>query len=98
LVRYVDDLGVCCQRNAPQELAHVQAIRDRMALRVNPEKTGVVSAREGFDFLGHRIRSRRSHTGKWVCDQWPNPRAQQRLRDRWREILRTHRNARADRD
>ena len=56
----------------------------------------MVSAREGFNFLGHRIRTRRSPTGKWVCYQWPTPQAQQRLRDRWRAILHTQRAARAD--
>jgi group II intron reverse transcriptase/maturase len=96
LVRFADDMVVCCERDAEGELAHLQQVLGRMDLRINPEKTRVVSAREGFDFLGHRIRYERSRTGKRVCYQWPNPRAQQRLRDRWREILRTHWNARAD--
>ena len=96
LVRYADDMVVCCQRDAPQELAHLQAILDRRGRRVNPDKTRCVSARTGFDFLGHRIRLRRSRKGTWVCYQWPTPQAQQRLRDRWRTILHDQRTARAD--
>ena len=96
LVRYADDMVVCCQREAPQELAHLQAILDRMGLRVHPDKTRCVSARTGFDFLGHRIRLRRSRKGTWFCYQWPTPQAQQHLRDRWRTMLHDPRTARAD--
>ena len=95
-VRYADDMVVCGQRDAPQELAHMQAILDRMGLRVNPDKTRCVSARTGLDFLGHRLRLRRSRQGTWFCYQWPTPQAQQRLRDRWRTMLHDPRTARAD--
>ena len=68
-------LGVCCQRDAPQALAHMQAILDRMGLRVNPDKTRCVSARTGFDVLGHRLRLRRSRKGTGFCYPWPTPQA-----------------------
>lgn len=86
----------CCERDAEGERAPLQQGRGRMDLGINPEKPRVVAAREGVNFLGHRIRYERSRTGKRGCSQWPNPRAQQRRRDRWREILRPPWNARAD--
>ena len=95
-VRYADERVVGGPRDAPQELAHLQAILDRRGRRVNPDKTRGVSARTGLDFLGQRLRLRRSRQGTGFCDQGPTPPAQQHLRDRWRTLLHDQRTARAD--
>lgn len=60
LVRYADDLVICCAsqfeaQQAGQEAA--QALAD-LRLRLNPDKTRVVSFEEGFSFLGQRFRGR----------------------------------------
>lgn len=58
LVRYADDMVVCCRSEAEaQEAAQeaAQALAD-LRLRLNPDKTQVVSFQQGFSFLGHRFQ------------------------------------------
>lgn len=83
LVRYADDLVVCCcseaeAREAAEEAA--LALAD-LRLRLNPDKTRVVSFEQGFSFLGRRFQGEglAPSTGRRVRQ------AVQRGRDRWRK-------------
>jgi CRISPR-associated protein Cas1 len=55
LVRYADDLLVCCRRRADAEmaLAAVAATLQEFGLRLNARKTRVVHFDQGFAWLGH---------------------------------------------
>lgn len=58
LVRYADDLVVCCETEAEANEAARDAARELadLRLRLNPEKTRVTSFDQGFQFLGRRFR------------------------------------------
>jgi len=58
LVRYADDMVICCHSKAEaQEAAQetAQTLAD-LRLRLNPDKTRVVSFEQGFSFLGQRFQ------------------------------------------
>jgi RNA-directed DNA polymerase len=58
LVRYADDMVILCRTEAEarRELAHLQSVLHGLGLSLNEDKTRVVEAREGFDFLGFSFR------------------------------------------
>lgn len=82
LVRYADDFVILC---APGQ---GPALRERLSrwlasrgLKLNEAKTGLVDSREGFDFLGFRVRWQPPRTGrKPYAHVEASPRSQQRLR------------------
>ena len=59
MVRYADDFVILCRTEAEARgaLAEVEAWMEEAGLRLHPEKTRVVDAREpgGFDFLGYHF-------------------------------------------
>jgi RNA-directed DNA polymerase len=58
MVRYADDLVILCrsETEAREALAELRAWTEAAGLKLHPEKTKVVSARqEGFEFLGYRF-------------------------------------------
>ena len=83
LVRYADDFVILC---AP---GHGEVLRQRLTrwlavrgLKLNEEKTRLVDSRNGFDFLGFRLRWQSSRvSGKWYVHVQASPRSQQRLRE-----------------
>jgi RNA-directed DNA polymerase len=93
LVRYADDLVVCCRsrRQAERALGRVGAILAGLGLESHPDKTRVVDlgdGREGFDFLGCHFRARVSGrllergVRRYYLQRWPAPRSMQRIRQR----------------
>lgn len=90
LVRYADDLVVLCRRDAATKyMPELRRFLARLKLTVNEEKTRVVSAREGFDFLGVHFRQRptRRDPRRSHCYAWPSRRSMQRVRDKVRVIV-----------
>ena len=73
-----------------QVLAKVQHMLGRLGLRIHRDKTRVVQAKKGFDFLGVHFRlcrtSRKTAKRKWFCNIWPTDRSMKRIRQRLREI------------
>ena len=88
MVRYADDLVICCAGNAEVPMQALRAVLDRLELTLNETKTRIVDARrEGFDFLGFRFQLRRSRrSGKHYPHVEPSTRAIQRIKDRTREL------------
>lgn len=87
LVRYADDLVILCRREPERPFALLQQVLGRLDLTLNAEKTRIVDAREGFDFLGFRFQVRKSRfSGKVYPHVEPTKRAQQRLRDTVRTL------------
>lgn len=83
LIRYADDLVILCGAGQGS------ALRDRLehwlqarGLELNQEKTRVADSREGFDFLGFRVRWQKSaRNGHWYAHTESSPTSQQKLRE-----------------
>lgn len=84
LVRYADDMVILCRRDVGRYYAEFRQEVKRLGLELNEEKTRVVDAREGFDFLGMRFRYKRSRSGKMNCYKWPSPKAVSRVKEKVR--------------
>jgi RNA-directed DNA polymerase len=90
-VRYADDAVILCRTEdgARRALDEVRSLLAPLGLRMNQEKTRLVQAREGFDFLGFHLRwvpSRRTmrHFVLWR----PSRRALRNIRERLRQHAR----------
>ena len=61
----------------------------RLRVTVNEDKTRIVAAREGFDFLGVHFRKQptRRDPQRSFCYCWPSRRSMQRIRDKVKAIL-----------
>ena len=94
LVRYADDFVVMCKTEpqANETRRRVGIIMERLGLTLHPEKTRVVRlnwGKEGFVFLGHTIRKRRSiqRNPRWhFLQRWPSPKAMKNIRARIHEL------------
>jgi RNA-directed DNA polymerase len=94
LVRYADDLVVCChsKREAETALASLRSILAELGLELKAAKTRIVhlaEGGEGLDFLGfhhRRVRGERDYRHLRFLARWPSREAMQRARDRIREI------------
>jgi RNA-directed DNA polymerase len=93
LVRYADDLVVCCRGKAQAEaaLAELRALLAGLGLALSEEKTRLVCLNEegaGFDFLGfhHRMVASLRRPGFRFLARWPSARAMQAARTRIREL------------
>ena len=85
MVRYADDLVVLCRWKPPEVyMPKLRQFLARLRVTVNEDKTRIVDAKDGLDFLGVHFRkqpSRRDASG-WFCYCWPSRRSMQRIRDK----------------
>jgi RNA-directed DNA polymerase len=75
MVRYADDFVILCRspEDAAKALALVQEWTVEAGLKLHPEKTKIVNAKEAaFDFLGYRFERGR---------RYPRPKSLQKLKD-----------------
>jgi group II intron reverse transcriptase/maturase len=94
LVRFADDLVVCChsKREAEAALTALRSILAEMGLELKAAKTRIVhltDGGEGLDFLGfhhRRVRGERGYEHLRFLARWPSREAMQRARNRIREI------------
>jgi RNA-directed DNA polymerase len=93
LVRYADDLVVCChtQRQAEQIKAQLAQWLAPRGLAFNEDKTRIVHLSEGFDFLGCNVR--RYRNGKLLIK--PSGDAVRRIRKRLSDEMRSLRGSNA---
>lgn len=90
LVRYADDMVVLCPKgSAERYMVELRKFLGRLRLLVNEEKTKLVSAWTGFDFLGVTFRKQRipSRPHVAMCYVWPSRRSMQRIRDKVRTVV-----------
>ncbi len=91
LVRYADDFVILVHLNGEKVLAKVRGMLGRLGLELHPEKTRIVSADDGFDFLGIHLRRTPTKSPKakmkYVTRLWPSERSLQRVRDRIKEVI-----------
>ena len=76
---------------AQEALRRVGLILQGLGLEAQPEKTRLVDlgwGKDGFEFLGCRLRKYRSvrYPGRMYLQRWPSPRSMKRLRARIREL------------
>lgn len=88
LVRYADDLVICCRRDIDAPLATLRTVLGRLDLELNERKTRTVDAyHEPFDFLGFSFRLRRSRrSGNCYPHIEPSKRSIKRIKDRVSEM------------
>jgi group II intron reverse transcriptase/maturase len=85
LVRYADDLVLLSRTEslAQESLQELRALLDRLGLRLNEQKSRIVHAREGFEFLGFHVRWVRSTRSGRMFPLWrPRRAAVQRVKAR----------------
>ena len=85
MVRYADDLVVLCRwRPAESDMSKLRHFLARLRVTVNEDKTRIVDARDGFDFLGVHFRKQptRRDATRYFCYCWPSRRSMQRVRDK----------------
>src|SRR5262245_17381737 len=58
LIRYCDDLVILCRGNPQPWFHRLEDIIGRLGLTLSADKTRIVDAADGFDFLGMHFRLR----------------------------------------
>ena len=63
----------------------------RLGLQLHKDKTHIVNAEKGFDFLGIHFRLCRTTSKmanrKWYCPTWPSNRSMERIKQRIRDVI-----------
>jgi len=97
LVRYADDLAVCChsRQQAEQVKARLAEWLAPRGLSFNEEKTRITHLEEGFNFLGFNIRRYRRGTSPGKLLIKPSPDAVKRVRRRLADEMRRMRGSNA---
>jgi group II intron reverse transcriptase/maturase len=91
LVRYADDFVILLWHNGKKVIKQVEQMLGRLGLKLHPEKTRVVKAEKGFDFLGVHFRlwpvlGKKSKVRKY-CAVWPSVRSIGRVKQRIRDVI-----------
>lgn len=89
LIRYCDDYVILCRGNPQPWFQRMERIITSLGLTLNAEKTRMVDAAEGFDFLGmhFRLKSMRSHPTRRFCYRWPSTKAMHSIRHKIRDAM-----------
>jgi len=91
LVRYADDFVILTRGNAKPVLERVRQMMNRLGLELHPEKTRIVHAQDGFDFLGVHLRQctirRSGHATRPKCLLWPSDWSLARIKQRIRQVV-----------
>jgi len=92
LVRYADDFVILLWRNGKVVRKQVEQMLGRLGLKLHLDKTRVVKAKDGFDFLGVHFRlcpvRKKNSKLKQFCAIWPSERSMGRIKQRVREVVR----------
>ena len=77
LIRYADDVLILVGGNPQYPYTKLQNIIEDLGLTLNTEKTRIVKAEKGFDFLGFRfVRKYSSWKRKRVTRWFPSPKSE----------------------
>ena len=87
LVRYADDMVIACKHNPQFYYDQLIEILKTLGVEINAEKTRVVHASEGFDFLGIHFRLAPSYAGKMNCYYWPSHKAVSNFKKTIRQMV-----------
>jgi group II intron reverse transcriptase/maturase len=91
LVRYADDFVILLWRNGKAVRKQVEQMLGRLGLKLHPDKTRVVKAKDGFDFLGVHfrlcpVRNKKSKLKKY-CAVWPSDSSVAKVKQRIRKVI-----------
>lgn len=91
LVRYADDFVILLWRDGEEVLAQVRQMLARLGLELHGEKTRILHAKDGFDFLGIHFRlcktRKRPAKVRESCRIWPSHRSMERIKARLKEAI-----------
>jgi len=88
LVRYADDFVILCHHNPERYFGFAKKRLDRLSLIVNTEKTRIVNASEGFQFLGHTfIRNKSEVSGKYKTYYYPSDKSMKSIKKKVKEVI-----------
>lgn len=91
LVRYADDFVILLWRDGERVRKKVEQMLGRLGLKLHADKTRLVKAKDGFDFLGVHFRlcpvSKKNSKLKQICLIWPSERSMGRIKQRVREVV-----------
>ena len=83
LIRYADDILILVGGNPEFPYTKFQNIIEDLGLTLNSEKTCLVEAERGFDFLGFRFVRQYSQWRKKRVTRWfPSPKSEMRIREK----------------
>ena len=87
LIRYADDIVVLSKYQAQGYKRRLEQIIKGVKLELKAEKTRIIKAGEGFDFLGYRfIKAKSRRTGKESVYCYPSQKSEGKIRERIRGI------------
>lgn len=90
LVRYCDDFVILIRRRWPDRyFSELDEFLKKLKLQLSPEKTRIISAEKGFDFLGARLilKPTRKDKRKKFCYSFPSPKSMNKIREKIREEI-----------
>ena len=91
LVRYADDFVILLRRNGKEVVREVERMLGRLGLKLHPDKTRVVRAEDGFDFLGVHFQRcsvrMKNAKEKNYCALWPSDRSMKRIKERIKKVI-----------
>lgn len=90
LVKYCDDFVVLIRHGTPEPyLQKLKEFMSKLRLTLSAEKSRIVRAEQGFDFLGARLvlkPTRRDRSRKF-CYGFPSPKSMKSIRQKIREVV-----------
>jgi RNA-directed DNA polymerase len=89
LIRSCDDYVILGRGNPQPWFQRMERLITGLGLTLNAEKSRIVEAAKGFDFLGlhFRLKPRRSHPKRLLCYRWPSTKAMQSIRHKIRDAI-----------
>ncbi len=83
LIRYADDFLILTTSNPETAKRKLDEIMENIDLTLNTEKTRIIKAKEGFEFLGFRFVRQHSAWKKKMVTRWfPSPKSELKIRER----------------
>ena len=83
LIRYADDLVILTSNNPETAKKKLDEIMESIDLALSTEKTRIIRAEEGFDFLGFRfVRQHSVWKRKRITRWFPSPKSELKIRER----------------
>jgi len=90
LIRYADDFVILCEYEPQQYYDIARARLARLGLTINEEKTKIVHATAGFDFLGHTFIVAPSKKTGWLGTYYyPSDKSMMKVKAKIKEIIKS---------
>lgn len=87
LIRYADDFVILCSNNPKKYYNYAKRRISKLGLTLNEDKTRIVHASEGFDFLGYTLRKGKSlKTGKYKTYYYPSRKSMKAIKGKIKDI------------